>query len=101
MSSSILNLFLQGDGMSGACSGSITSWLCIAVPQSSAHFPTFKSWLIRSKCQARLRSEKAWMPTAPCVPRWSVIGRLAKVRVKTESPIDIMTELHCDVTRNS
>ena len=32
MSSSILDLFLQG-------SGSITSWLCIAVPQRSAHFP--------------------------------------------------------------
>ena len=42
VSSSILNLFLQGDGMSGACSGSIKSWLCIAVPQRSAHFPTFK-----------------------------------------------------------
>ena len=41
MSSSILNLFLQGDGMSGACSGSIKSWLCTAVPQRSAHFPTF------------------------------------------------------------
>ena len=41
MSSSILNLFMQGDGMSGACSGSIKSWLCIAVPQRSAHFPTF------------------------------------------------------------
>ena len=40
VSSSILNLFLQGDGMSGACSGSIKSWLCIAVPQRSAHFPT-------------------------------------------------------------
>ena len=40
MSSSILNLFLQGDGSSGACSGSIKSWLCIAVPQRSAHFPT-------------------------------------------------------------
>jgi hypothetical protein len=41
VSSSILNLFLQGDGMSGACSGSIKSWLCIAVSQRSAHFPTF------------------------------------------------------------
>ena len=41
MSSSILNLFLQGDGMSGACSGSIESWLCIAVPQRSAHFPNY------------------------------------------------------------
>ena len=41
VSSSILNLFLQGDGTSGACSGSIKSWLCIAVPQRSAHFPTF------------------------------------------------------------
>ena len=41
MSSSILNSFLQGDGMSGACSGSIKSWLCIAVPQRLAHFPTF------------------------------------------------------------
>ena len=37
--SSILNWFLKGDGMSGACSGSITSWPCIAVPQGSAHFP--------------------------------------------------------------
>ena len=26
--------------MSGACSGSIKSWPCIAVPQGSAHFPT-------------------------------------------------------------
>ena len=41
MFSSILNLFLPRDGMSGACSGSIKSWLCIAVPQRSAHFPTF------------------------------------------------------------
>ena len=40
VSSSILNLFLQGDGMSGACSGSITSWPSIAVPLGSAHFPT-------------------------------------------------------------
>ena len=40
VSSSILNWFLKGDGMSGACSGSITSWPCIAVPQGSAHFPT-------------------------------------------------------------
>ena len=40
MSSSILNLFLQGDGMSGACSGSITSWPSIAVPLGLAHFPT-------------------------------------------------------------
>ena len=39
VTSSILNLFLSGDGMSGACSGSITSWPCIAVPQGSAHFP--------------------------------------------------------------
>ena len=43
VSSSILNLFLQGDGMSGACSGSIKSWLCTAVPQRSAHFPTSQS----------------------------------------------------------
>ena len=40
MSSSILNLFLQGDGMSGACSGSIKSWPSIAVPLGLAHFPT-------------------------------------------------------------
>ena len=39
VSSSILNWFLKGDGTSGACSGSITSWPCIAVPQGSAHFP--------------------------------------------------------------
>ena len=45
MSSSILNLFLQGDGMSGACSGSITSWPSIAVPLGLAHFPT-KSFMI-------------------------------------------------------
>ena len=42
MSSSILNLFLQGDGMSGACSGSIKSWPSIAVPLGLAHFPTKK-----------------------------------------------------------
>ena len=40
VSSSILNLFLWGDGMSGACSGSVKSWPCIAVPQGLAHFPT-------------------------------------------------------------
>ena len=39
-STSILNLFLNGDGMSGACSGPVKSWPCIAVPQGSAHFPT-------------------------------------------------------------
>ena len=42
VSSSILNLFLQGDGMSGACSGSIKSWPSIAVPLGLAHFPTKK-----------------------------------------------------------
>jgi len=41
VSSSILNSFLQGDGSSGACSGSIMSWLCIAVSQRSAHFPNY------------------------------------------------------------
>ena len=46
MSSSILNLFLQGDGTSGACSGSVASWLCIAVPQRSAHFPTLNHALL-------------------------------------------------------
>ena len=40
MAAAILNSFLHGDGMAGACSGSIKSWLCIAVPQRSAHFPT-------------------------------------------------------------
>ena len=40
MLSSILNWFLKGDGMSGACSGPVKSWPCIAVPQGSAHFPT-------------------------------------------------------------
>ena len=54
VSSSILNLFLQGDGMSGACSGSIKSWLCIAVPQRSAHFPTYSH-----ACLARGVSEWA------------------------------------------
>ena len=77
VSSSILNLFLQGDGTSGACSGSITSWLCIAVPQSSAHFPTFKSWLIRSKCRARLRSE-----------RWFLQGEAAPLHLGVVDPCD-------------
>ena len=46
VTSSILNLFLSGDGMSGACSGSITSWPCIAVPQGLAHFPIISMiWL--------------------------------------------------------
>ena len=38
--SSILNWFLDGDGVSVACYGSIKCWPCIAVPQGSAHFPT-------------------------------------------------------------
>ena len=41
VSSSILVWFLPGDGLSGACSGSVKSWPCIAVPQGSAHFPIF------------------------------------------------------------
>ena len=38
--SSILNWFLDGDGVPVACYGSIKCWPCIAVPQGSAHFPT-------------------------------------------------------------
>ena len=57
MSSSILNLFLQGDGMSGACSGSIKSWLCIAVPQRSAHFPTYKHAFARKDLDAQRFSD--------------------------------------------
>ena len=37
---SILNLFLSGDRVPGACSGSVTGWPGIAVPPGSAHFPT-------------------------------------------------------------
>ena len=40
VSSSILVWFLPGDGLSGACSGSVKSWPCIAVSQGLAHFPT-------------------------------------------------------------
>ena len=70
MSSSILNLFLQGDGSSGACSGSIKSWLCIAVPQRSAHFPTLNQRLLdefqvkTSKLEKAGTLEEFWMPRA-------------------------------------
>ena len=71
MSSSILNLFLQGDGSSGACSGSIASWLCIAVPQRSAHFPTFNHPQIKTSNEPRLSLIKqvhlenfGWLPSA-------------------------------------
>ena len=50
MSSSILNWFLKGDGLSGACSGSVASWPCIAVPQGSAHFPKNLSYFKNSIC---------------------------------------------------
>ena len=40
--SSILNWFLDGDRVSAACCGSIMCWPCIAVPQGSAHFPTYQ-----------------------------------------------------------
>ena len=41
VSTSILIWFLQGERLSEACFGSLTSWPCIAVPQGSAHFPIF------------------------------------------------------------
>ena len=57
VSSSILNSFLQGDGMSGACSGSITSWLCIAVPQRSAHFPTHNRHMVSCATHSLTRKQ--------------------------------------------
>ena len=61
VSSSILNLFLQGDGMSGACSGSIKSWLCIAVPQRSAHFPTFNHLSCLGRATYSLAQLRVWL----------------------------------------
>ena len=40
MPPSILNLFLSGDRVPGACSGSVMGWPGIAVLPGSAHFPT-------------------------------------------------------------
>ncbi len=37
VSSSILNWFLNGDGVLSACTGSVASRPCIAVPQGTAH----------------------------------------------------------------
>ena len=85
MSSSILNLFLQGDGMSGACSGSITSWLCIAVPQRSAHFPTFNPAL---PGMSQVLSTLSNFGDRTRAGAFSVTWPLAKVRVNTESLIE-------------
>jgi len=40
-SSSILIWFLSGESGSVACNARFTGWPCIAVPQGSAHFPTY------------------------------------------------------------
>ena len=103
VSSSILNLFLQGDGVSGACSGSIKSWLCIAVSQRSAHFPTFNHAYsdvpMSSPINYPAQLDKVWVLNAAGL-QWR--GRWRKyVRVKTESLIGTLWwEWCCNVTRN-
>ena len=73
MSSSILNLFLQGDGMSGACSGSIKSWPSIAVPLGLAHFPNKLLCPYKS-----ILSQKSYMDIPKYVP--------CKIVSQTEAP---------------
>ena len=52
MPPSILNLFLSGDRVPGACSGSVAGWPGIAVPPGSAHFPT-KLQIVMSSSQSK------------------------------------------------
>ena len=73
VSSSILNSFLQGDGMSGACSGSIKSWLCIAVPQRSAHFPTLNHAYLD---ELQIKTTYSALQSCTTVKTESLIGTL-------------------------
>ena len=58
MPPSILNLFLSGDRVPGACSGSVTGWPGIAVPPGSAHYPTKQDELTLAGLRAMVLSKR-------------------------------------------